>query len=838
MDKHKEKFQDLRNKAEELLVKNKNHPTVVKTEFDELIHELEVYQIELEMQNEEYIKSQIKLEESRDDYIELYDFAPVGYFTLNQDGIITRVNLTGSDLLGVPRKYLNNSAFIRFIAPDYRKIFYDNCQKVGKSELKNHCEVELLSKNNNKLFASLDTAKMVDDEGIFTEYRIIVTDITETKKAETALQESIKRENFLAELLESSEQPFGVVNPDGSLGYVNGAFERLIGYTKEELKSFDWMLVLTPPEFHAMEQEKLEEVQRTDQPVIYEKEYIRKDGTRVPIELLVHLKRNNDGTPQYYYSFITDITERKKSEFELRRSNDRLNIASCAAGAGIWDWNIKTGQLEWSPVMFDLFGLDPTKTKASFAVWENILHPDDLEMASKNIERAIEEHTFLDNQYRIVLPDGQIKWINALGQTEYDHHGLPKWMMGICIDITQRKQTDIKLKETLDNLEKLVDERTTELNLSNEYNRNLIETSLDPLVTIGPDGMITDVNRATENITGYARGEIVGSDFANYFTKPREAEEGYQLVFQEGMVRDYPLEIKHKNGNITPVMYNAAVYKDGSGEVVGVFAAARDVTKLKKAEEELREYWESLEEQVELRTEELAKRTEELANSNADLNQFVYAASHDLREPLRMITSFLQLLERRYKDQLDHDANEFIGFAVDGAKRLDYMIKDLLEYSRVANKEMMFSDVYLGEVLEQIKLNLKVLINENKAIISYDQMPLVKGDEYQMILLFQNIIGNAIKYRREEAPRIHISVLEDGDKYLFSVKGIDSEHLEGIFNIFNRLHTHEKYEGTGIGLSIAQRIVHQHGGEIWAESEPGESSTFYFTIPMDLDYGN
>jgi light-regulated signal transduction histidine kinase (bacteriophytochrome) len=207
-----------------------------------------------------------------------------------------------------------------------------------------------------------------------------------------------------------------------------------------------------------------------------------------------------------------------------------------------------------------------------------------------------------------------------------------------------------------------------------------------------------------------------------------------------------------------------------------------------------------------------------------------------------MITSFLQLLERRYKDQLDQDANEFIGFAVNGAKRLDNMIKDLLEYSRVANKEMMFNDVYLGEVLDQIRLNLKVLINENKAIISYDQMPLVKGDEYQMILLFQNIVGNAIKYRREEAPRIHISALEDGDQYLFSVKdngqGIDSEHLEGIFNIFKRLHTQEKYEGTGIGLSIAQRIVHQHGGEIWVESEPGEGSTFYFTIPMNLNYGN
>ena len=409
-------------------------------------------------------------------------------------------------------------------------------------------------------------------------------------------------------------------------------------------------------------------------------------------------------------------------------------------------------------------------------------------------------------------------------------------MIGICIDITEHIQMKIQLEEMLDNLEKLVDERTRELKLSNEYNRNLIETSLDPLVTIGQDGMITDVNRATEDVTGYVRSEIVGTDFADYFTKPDKAKKGYKLVFQEGIVRDYPLEIKHKNGSITPVLYNAAVYKDEFDEVIGVFAAARDITKLKNAEKELREYWKSLEEQVEIRTEELAKRTEELANSNADLKQFAYVASHDLREPLRMITSFLQLIEQRYKDQLDKDANEFIGFAVDGAKRLDKMIMDLLEYSRVANKEIMFEDVDLKKVLYHVKTNLKVLIDENDATINFDSLPCVKGDSYQFILLFQNLISNAIKYRQEEAPIIHVSVDKKDNQYVFSVKdngmGIDSKYLEGIFNIFKRLHTHEEYEGTGIGLAIAQRIVHQHGGEIWAESEKGNGSTFHFTIPI------
>jgi two-component system, chemotaxis family, sensor kinase Cph1 len=478
--------------------------------------------------------------------------------------------------------------------------------------------------------------------------------------------------------------------------------------------------------------------------------------------------------------------------------------------------------------MFELLGIDSQKTSASFEVWGSALHPEDVQIANQRIEKAVNEHKFLDSEYRIMKPDGQIRWINALGETKYDEEGNPLWMTGICIDITQRKQTEIELKETLNNLEELVEERTKELSLANAYNRNLLETALDPLVTIGPDGKITDVNKATEEVTGYPREELVGTDFADYFTNPKKAKEGYQQVFQEGKVRDYPLKIKHRCGITTPVLYNASVYKDESGDVVGVFAAARDITERQKAEDAFRVYWESLEEQVEQRTEELAK-------SNADLKQFAYVASHDLREPLRMITSFLQLLERRYKDELDEDANEFIGFAVDGAKRLDNMIMDLLEYSRVANKEIQFTDVDLEEVIDKIKSNLNILIEEHSATINYDSLPTIRSDENQMLILLQNLISNAIKYRSEETPQIHISAEKQANQYIFGVKdngiGIDPKHLERIFTIFQRLHTHEEYEGSGIGLSIAQRIVHQHGGEIWAESLPEQGSTFYFTIP-------
>ena len=201
-----------------------------------------------------------------------------------------------------------------------------------------------------------------------------------------------------------------------------------------------------------------------------------------------------------------------------------------------------------------------------------------------------------------------------------------------------------------------------------------------------------------------------------------------------------------------------------------------------------------------------------------------------------MITSFLQLLERRYKDKLDNDANEFIEFAVNGAKRLDYMINDLLEYSRVANRTREFNNVNVNKVIEQTILNLKSSIDDNSTEITYDPLPTLLGDEQLMILLFQNLISNSIKYRREEIPKINISATKEENQYLFTVKdngiGMSPEHLEKIFTIFQRLHTKDEYEGTGIGLAIAQKIVHQHAGEIWAESELGKGSTFYFTIPI------
>jgi PAS domain S-box-containing protein len=273
-----------------------------------------------------------------------------------------------------------------------------------------------------------------------------------------------------------------------------------------------------------------------------------------------------------------------------------------------------------------------------------------------------------------------------------------------------------------------------------------------------------------------------------------------------------------------------------SGEPVRMFGTVLDITERKRAEEELNKYREHLEELVQTRTEELRQLSEELRRSNADLQQFAYAASHDLQEPLRGVEGFVKLLEKRYKGNLDTKADEFIEYIVDGVKRMQALIKDLLEYSQVGAKGKRFKPVDSSLVVGLAVGNLKAAIEESGAIVTYDDLPTVMGDFSQLSRLFQNLIGNAIKFHREELLGVHVSAELKGNEWVFSVRdngiGMDPKSAERIFIIFQRLHSKEEYPGTGIGLAICKKIVERHGGRIWAESEPGKGSTFYFSLPV------
>jgi len=234
--------------------------------------------------------------------------------------------------------------------------------------------------------------------------------------------------------------------------------------------------------------------------------------------------------------------------------------------------------------------------------------------------------------------------------------------------------------------------------------------------------------------------------------------------------------------------------------------------------------------------EDLERKSQELARSNDDLKDFAYAASHDLQEPLRIIRGYVELLAKRYKGKLDADADDFIKYAVEGVGRMQRLIKDLLEYSRLGIRGELLKTSECTELVARALANLQAAIEESGAEVTYDPLPAIAADPSQLSRVFQNLIGNAIKFRGEEPPRIHISAERKGDEWVFSVRdngiGIDPDQSERIFMIFQRLHTREEYDGTGIGLAICKKIVERHSGRIWVESKAGKGSTFYFTIPI------
>lgn len=260
-----------------------------------------------------------------------------------------------------------------------------------------------------------------------------------------------------------------------------------------------------------------------------------------------------------------------------------------------------------------------------------------------------------------------------------------------------------------------------------------------------------------------------------------------------------------------------------------------EVSERRKAERDLKELNESLEQKVRERTAEAEDRSKELDRSNSELRQFAYVVSHDLQEPLRMVKSFLQMLQDRYGQKLDSQADEFIGYAVDGASRMHRLIIDLLEYSRVGTAEKAFEKTDLSAALKDALSNLKLAVEENGAVVTSDPLPVLWADPVQMALLFQNLVGNAVKFKREVPPRIHVSADLKGKEWVLGVRdnglGIEKEYFERIFIIFQRLHSRSEYPGTGIGLAVCKKIVERHGGTIWVESEPGKGSVFYFTIP-------
>lgn len=348
----------------------------------------------------------------------------------------------------------------------------------------------------------------------------------------------------------------------------------------------------------------------------------------------------------------------------------------------------------------------------------------------------------------------------------------------------------------------------------------VFESNLEAVIITDTKGLMLHVNKSVAMITGFASEELIGTSLHSLLSElePELYKTLWTTVADGGQWEGEILQ-KRKSGDEYLTWMNVNAVKDAVGKVTNVIAEFSDITAFKHTQEAL------------------ARRTEELANSNRELEQFAYVASHDLQEPLRMVASYTQLLARRYKDKLDQDANEFIHFAVDGATRMQALIIDLLSMSRVGTHGKPIEPCESSVAFERALSNLRLAIDESGAVVTCDAMPKLTADVSQLTQLFQNLIGNAIKFHGEASPTVHVGVEKKSGEWLFSVRdngiGIAPDFFDRIFIIFQRLHGKHEYPGTGIGLSICKKIVDRHGGKIWIESEPGKGTVFYFTLPVN-----
>jgi len=456
---------------------------------------------------------------------------------------------------------------------------------------------------------------------------------------------------------------------------------------------------------------------------------------------------------------------------------------------------------------------------------EQLVHPDDLPHVSSAIAHAIARRETYEIEYRI---KGDGLWVSQRGRASFDDAGRPLWIDGVIVDVSRIKRAEIKLRAV------------------SSYARSLLEASLDPLVTISADGKIMDVNTATERVTGIGRERLVGSDFSDYFTEPERARAGYLQVFSRGQVTDYQLAIRHASGRITEVLYNASIYRDESGNVAGIFAAARDVTRLNELVAELECHRNKLEDLVGQRTAELVQAKEAAEVANVAKSEFLANMSHELRTPMNAIIGLAHLLQRT---QLLPRQSDYLTKLQAASQHLQGTLNDILDYSRIeahalsVERQDFRLEALLGPVVDSVREKAAGKGLELILDVAADVPRSLFGDGLHIGQILLKLVGNAVKFTDAGEVDLAVRLMQrQGDEavLLFEVRdtgiGLTADALERLFERFQQADnsTTRKYGGTGLGLAIARSLVELMGGRIGVESESGKGCRFWFTVRVGV----
>jgi PAS domain S-box-containing protein len=735
-------------------------------------------------------------------YRGLLEAAPDAMVVVNPNGEIVLLNLQAEKQFGYHRDELLGQQVTniipdgfaeRLIADDLRSSEDALAQQIGMG-----IELNALRKDGSEFPIEIMLSPLESPEG--TLVTAAIRDISVRKAAEKVLEQM---EGKYRGLMEAAPDAMVVVNQAGKIVLLNVQAEKQFGYRRDELlgqrvtniipEGFAERLVAD--DLRSAEDARTQEIgtgiELTGQ---------RKDGSEFPIEIMLSPLESSEG--MLVTAAIRDISVRKNAEKVLAQMQGKYRGLMEAAPDAMVVVN-PNGEI----VLLNLqaekqFGyprnelLGQRVTNIIPDGFAERLVADDLRSAEDALAQEIGTGIELTGRRR----DGSDFPIELMLSPLESTEGT--LVTAAIRDITVRKNAERHLAQ-----------------MEGKY-RGLLEAAPDAMVVVNQGGEIVLLNLQAEKQFGYRRNELLGQKVTNIIPEGfaerliadglRSAEDALAQQIGTG------IELSGRRKDRTEFPIELMLSPLGGAEGILVTAAIRDISVRNAA------------------SADLLLKVEELNRSNEELGQFAYIASHDLQEPLRMVASYTQLLSRRYAGKLDSDADEFIAFAVDGATRMQRLIQDLLTYSRVGTKGKDLLNTSSEDALRHALSNLRGAIEESGALVTHDPLPEVLADEMQLVQLFQNLIGNAIKYQNSGTPKIHIAASNGGKQYSFSVQdnglGIDPQYFERIFGLFQRLHKREEFAGTGIGLAICKKIVERHGGQISVESQLGSGSTFRFAL--------
>ncbi|MGB8489542.1 MAG: PAS domain S-box protein, partial [Bacteroidales bacterium] len=657
-------------------------------------------------------------------------------------------------------------------------------------------EHENMRKDGSLVWVSWTNRAIRDKEGNLIGTLAIGNDISAFKQIEKAYIESEKK---YRRIVETTAEGVVTSNQVNRFVYVNRKMAEMLGYSVDEILGktiADFMF-----DSNGDKEQLLREKSKTGD-VSGEIKFRRRDGSELWTSFNASPLIGEHGERIGNFAMYTDITDRKKWEDDLYRSEERFRIAFEDGAIPMVLTSLGGEFIKVNHAFCDLTGY--SEKELIGMNFNKMTHPDDLKANIDGFKQVLDgKRKSFRMEKRYLRKNGEVVWADMSTAPVRDKNGDPQYMVTHVQDINERKQAENELENSHEKLEIALESGHIgiwDLNLKTS------EMTFDKRM-----GMIINLAPGTYSLNDPVLKNMIHEDDLVH------VKEALGASTKNGTLFESIFRTKAADAGYKYVSTKALIKYDNARNPASLTGVCFDITSMKKGAEK-----------------DLIRLNEELIRSNKELESFAYVASHDLQEPLRMISSYTQMLELRYADKLDENARDYIKFAVDGSKRMYDLINGMLEYSRINTRGQQFSRVNMSDVFEKVVNNLKLSIREQKAVVTKGPLPVVTADEMQMVQLLQNLIENALKFSKGN-PRIHISSGTGKKQYQFAVKdegiGIDPQYFDRIFKLYQQLMPRDKYKGIGIGLPICKRIVERHGGEIWVESKPGKGSTFLFTIP-------